>query len=292
MADVAIATPFASHFSSLLDFGPLSSKFFYSILSSRLPGPSLLLKGFNSAQLGLISLNLRFSSSDPHVISFLRLITHSWHFHRFLVTCPFCELSVFDYSHLYSCSVVRSLYDNLPFPLPNFPTSRRQPWSKDLVHLIINPPCPISACITLALLHAVRTSLLSLLSPINPSAGMANRLLLHSFKTHLLRIRLPNHPSRSPLIHIPPSVGSSAIPLSVPAGWLVNQESLPFHEVSTFSPPPRRKFLYSSMVHPMCPLPSLGAGLSFLVPRARVGAQLSCSGANPMLRRHLVHLKA
>jgi len=196
--------------------GPHVSKWYYSLLTSKLPGPSLLGKGFESQDLPLVLLNLDFNPPPSLKTTFLRFITHSWHFHAHPSTCPFCATDLISYLHLHLCPVINAIYDSPPFLPPQLALHSCPPLNDRNICLIFSPANHQVALYIMALLHAVRLTLLS--SPFS-STMVAKKSLLSRFKSLLAETKFPPPPIPIPTV-IPSHSNLPVFPIGIPALFL------------------------------------------------------------------------
>lgn len=292
LADVSACLPFTSDcseilFSTVLHDHLMSpiSRWFYSLLSSRLPGPALLKKGFNSQELSLLVLNLGCNPPSSLKISFLRFITHSWHFHAHSTICPFCSEVTIDYNHIHMCPFISSLYSSPPFLPRNCAISSRPPLDAKSIQLILSPINHHVALFILTLLHSVRLTLLS--SPFS-TPMIAKKTLTASFSSLLASASFPPSSLLFP-IRFSSAYFAPVFPISIPSSFLSSSRTFPFSEVSMFSPPLRDVSLFFDGSHAGCP-PLAGCGVFIVSPIGKEGDSHSFMGGSNNLAEGLACL--
>jgi ribonuclease HI len=251
--------------------GPVS-RTYYRWMSSSLPGPSFLSKNLSKQDIALIAINLSNSTPNNLKISFLRLLTHSWHLHSYPSDCPFCGHISLSYEHLSLCPVVIQLYD-CPRFVPRGAIVHTRPPLSPKSFLLINPnPNPHHSLFTLSLIHAIRKTLLS--GPFS-SLVQAQRLLDLHFHSGLTSLSFPALNNTRPNITISFSLNplTSPFPFAIPSLVLLPIPSFPFQSISSFVHPENEVSLIFDGSCSDCPSISGGG----IVIRSPLGVErLSC----------------
>lgn len=197
--------------------------------------PSFVPRHVPSHLVSLIHANLVHPFPDHLRITFLRFLSHSWHFHAIRQECPWCS-ALIDYSHIPLCPFLISTFSlpslQIPTLLPLF-----LPFNDSSCILAFHPPDFRLATLVLSFLHLIRSSLLQSIH----GDQLTARSIFKSTWIGLCRnLRLPLPPLYS---HISSPLPPPSLPFSfptkfpIPAKFLFYGPSKPYVTLSSFTPP-------------------------------------------------------
>lgn len=264
-AVLPLSDSFPEFFTSQASFDRISeslssplSRILYSHLLAAMP-PYSPISRMDPHSLAMTHANL-FHPFDDHLkVTFMRFLSHSWHFHVIKRPCPWCETEPIDYSHLHTCSYLVEVF-NSPAESRILSSHLFLPLNHNTIRLSFHPPDFRTSSIIVNFLHLVRSFLL------NHVYGSPN-LARAMFKRQWLRVagnlNLPSGSlyglaSASPIGNLGGLSFPSRAP--IPSTFLFSARPRPLTTVGSFSPPPGQYSIFFDGSARTCP-PLGGSGV-------------------------------